>query len=294
MKRIPALLTVLALLFILAACGTTPAQEETAAQTTELTTEPADALGTTLLPYPVMPSFTEAVSTGSVPVMATPAVTASAAGQTTISAAANAATTTTKPVTTATTKPVTTKTTATTKPTTKPVTTVTTTTTTTTKPTTTTTAAPQTWIRTITAAQLRELNCSLLQNIEIHSYNSYGTYKPYLINGYRLKDVLQALGANMNAITSASTLLTTASDGNKITITGNLITANETYIAMEYAESHTPGAAKSSSKTPRLFPAANLVNPTDTRVPGSPPVAIGTYVDNSLCNGNVISFTLTY
>jgi len=175
--------------------------------------------------------------------------------------------------------------------TTAPATTITATTTTTT---TTTAATTAPWTSTFTAAQLQALGCTPYQNIEIHSYNSYGTFKPYIINGYRLKDILQALGADISAITSSSTLLTTANDGNKTPIAGNLLTADETYLAMEYAESHNPGAAKSSTKTPRLFPAANLVNPTDTRVPGSPPVAIGTYVDNSLCNGNIVSFTLTY
>ena len=294
MKRIPALLIAMALLFMLASCGTSPVQEETAAQPTALITEPDESTGG-FLPYPVMPSVTDAVITGTAPVTAAPAVTASAAGQTTLSAAAPVTApttiTTTKPVTTkTTTKPVTAKTTTTTKP----VTTVTTTTTTTTTKPTTTTAKPQAWTQTVTMAQLQALGCTPYQNIEIHSYNSYGTFKPYIINGYRLKDILQALGANMSAITSSSTLLTTASDGNKTPIAGNLITANATYLAMEYAESHNPGDAKSSTKTPRLFPAANLVNPTDTRVPGSPPVAIGTYVDNSLCNGNIVSFTLTY
>ena len=150
------------------------------------------------------------------------------------------------------------------------------------------------WTATFSVSQLNALGCTLYQDVEIHSYDSHGTFRPYMINGYRLKDILQALGADISAVTNASTLLTTASDNYQITIPGSLITANESYLAMEYAESHTPGAAKSASRAPRLFPAANLVDPTDTRVPGSPPVAIGTFVDYSLCNSNIVSFTLTY
>jgi len=128
------------------------------------------------------------------------------------------------------------------------------------------------------------LGCTLYQDVQIHSYNTYPTFKPYTINGYRLADVLKALGADMSAVKNTSTLLTTASDGNKVTITGNLITAPESYIALEYAENHTPGAPKSASKTPRLFPAANY----------TPPGVSGVWVNNGLCNSNIASFTLTY
>lgn len=146
---------------------------------------------------------------------------------------------------------------------------------------TTTEAAP--WGVTFTLEELEELGCELHEDVDILSYNSYGTKKPYTINAYVLKDVLEALGAEMDRISSEATLLATASDGKSCTIPYALIISGESYLAVL--------EDGSASSMPRIFPAPSLTNPTNTE---GVVVIEGTFVDNSLCNKSIASFTLHY
>ena len=154
----------------------------------------------------------------------------------------------------------------------------------------TTTKAPRTF--TISLTDLENLGCTLRSNVEIRSYNSKGEEKGYMLNGYRLKDVLQALGADISAIKSTSTLVAAEMAGTTVKysaeITGDIITSDDSYLAIEYSEgvfaSLSPTATKSGSKCPRLFPAPNMT------VSGQS----GLWVNNGLCNSSTNTLVLTY
>jgi len=147
--------------------------------------------------------------------------------------------------------------------------------------TTTTTTAPKAPLTVdgITLTQLEGLTCTLYTDVLIESYDSLANKKDYTITGYRLKDVLEALGFDMDSVTATSTLLvadTTDPNNHSFTpLSQALFMSDDSYIALSYT------TAK-AGECPRLFPAANLA------------IAGGTYVNNGMCIKAVDTLTLTY
>jgi len=152
------------------------------------------------------------------------------------------------------------------------------------------------WVRTTTLTEVETLGLRLYEDVAIDAYNSVGTYRPYEIDAYRLIDVLRALGADVDAITSSSVLLvqdTSATPPYEATITGSLITSDESYLAV-YVLDKRPGQTNPNptGSAPRLFPAPSLTNPTDPAT--GTVVATGTFVNTALCCSNINKITLTY
>jgi len=269
MKRLLALLLALALVFAIAACGKSPAQdeEEISAETTTITEETArEEASSTLFPFPELPSATQLTpeSAGALPAIAAPAQATAAPATHTFptpsSPAMGGTTATTKAATT--TKPATTTTAAST-----------TTTTATTATTTTTqrqTLAPRTFA--ISPASVQAMGLSNVSKT-VTTLNDFGTIKSYEITGPRLKDVLAALGADMSAINNRSVLkvVDNGSKPSSADFNSFLINSNDTILALTI-DGFTADA-------PRMFAAVE---------PGS------TYSDSSKAIKWVDTFILTY
>ena len=248
MKRFLALPLALAVLLMLAACGTSPAQggEETSAEPTTETTTQEETSAVTLFSIPALPGVAAETTGVTMPVIATPppatrmTTTRTAPAPSSPATAGSTAATTTKAT------PVTTSATATATTTTTTATTATTTTTTTTT-TTAATKAPRTW--TISLSTIRALGLAEVRKT-VTTLNSFGTIKSYDISGPKLKDVLAALGADMSAINGRSTLKAICgnpSDPASADYNYFLINSNDSILALT--------VNGTEDDAPRLFPA---------------------------------------
>jgi len=157
---------------------------------------------------------------------------------------------------------------------------------TTTAPTTTTTTAPGTTTTTPETTtepeavvdtfefSLADIEALGLDEVAMtaHTINSVNSKSDYTIAGPKLKDVLEALGADMAAIGSGSSLGVVASDNlTKVyTFDSDWFMNDETVLALGRSDS------------PRLFPAPSVEFEDEM------------YVDNGLCVKYVCSLILTY
>jgi len=268
MKRILALLLALAALFVLAACGKSPAREEEETSVEAATTETLAQEETPgfVFSIPALPGVTQtAAGTADItmPVIASQAPAQATAATRTAAAptfpAAAGSTTTTKPITTAAATTATTIATTTAAPTT------------TTTPTNPTTKAPRTW--TISRSSIEALGLAEVTKT-VSTLNSFGTIKSYEVKGPTLKAVLEKLGADMSAISSNSVLLvkcTDPSDPAEAKYGYTLINSGDSILALT--------VNGSAEDTPRLFAAVESGN---------------TYSDSAKAIKMVDTLTLSY
>jgi len=235
MKRFFVLLLALAMLSVLAACGTSPVQggEGTEPETTmdALTQEETSAF---TFPFPDLPSITQLTQedTSAVSAMASqPIVTiATATAKTNAPTVTATIALTTKP--TAATKATTaTTTTTTTRPTTTTTTTIATTTTTTT-----TQGQPAKVTKgTFSVSVAKAKAAGSAVTISVTTVNQVGTAKDRVYTGVKLKDFLAAQNVDVAALSSSATLMAKADDGETLTYTYSDIISDKTLLAWDDA-----------------------------------------------------------
>jgi len=141
---------------------------------------------------------------------------------------------------------------------------------TTTTTTTTTETQDPTWVKVISIADIEALGLSNV-SITVTTINAANTITNTAITGPKMKEVLEALGADMSRITGSSTLAVVASDApTEYPYTNAMFMGDAAVLAMGRSDS------------PRLYPAPSVLFE-------------GTmYVDNGLCCKYVQTLTLTY